>query len=216
MGLVLFIISLLGMIGLSYRIKCLLWVYLVLIVVRIALHLLLMAIGFVSIHNQKAFSIDYSKGEEEYKTEHFADFARNYIDGARWEASRSCLLKYNLCRKFDVYHSSMPPKDFMLAHPVMWGCCQPPASCGYRYQSEQWAVPEAGIQSNDTDCYKYSNNKDVLCSNCDTCKAGFLAFMYGDWVKMIITNSVILGLFLLMIITGVNAIRHMGRNEEKY
>ncbi|KAL9679325.1 hypothetical protein QQ045_017183 [Rhodiola kirilowii] len=215
-GLVLLIISLLGMIGLCYRIKSLLWIYLFIIVIRIVVHILLITIAYVLIRNQRALHHDYSKGDE-YKIEDFAGFATDYADGNQWEASRSCVTKYNLCRSFDYYRSSMSPKDFMLNHPVLWGCCQPPESCRYRYEGEMmWGVPENGIQSNNTDCYKYSNNKEVLCTNCDTCKAGFLAFLYGDWLKLVIANSIIIGFFLFMVIADAIAIRDLRRREEKY
>lgn len=79
-----------------------------------------------------------------------------------------------------------------------------------------WAVPETGIHSNNTDCYKYMNNRDVLCSNCETCKAGFLAFMYGYLLKLVITNSIILGVFLFMIIADVIAIKDIERTAHKF
>ena len=82
------------------------------------------------------------------------------------------------------------------------GCCKPPTECGYRYENETvWRVEGGGVGSN-TDCSRWSNDQNLLCYECDSCKAGVLATIKQSWRKVSVINiAVLIVLFLLYLLS---------------
>ncbi|KAL8553566.1 hypothetical protein ACS0TY_002033 [Phlomoides rotata] len=99
--------------------------------------------------------------------------------------------------------------------PIESGCCKPPTSCGYTYMNETYWVSEGGVVGSDPDCLKWSVDQQLLCYNCDSCKAGVLASLKKSWRKVSIINIVML---IIVYVVACAAFRHNKRvdNDEPY
>ncbi|XP_028085667.1 tetraspanin-3-like isoform X5 [Camellia sinensis] len=78
-------------------------------------------------------------------------------------------------------------KELRLAHnDIKFGCCRPPPQCGFvpRQNETSWELPKKGLASKDHDCVAWSSNRDKMCYDCESCKAGHVAArvieLHGD------------------------------------
>ncbi|CAL4910699.1 unnamed protein product [Urochloa decumbens] len=59
--------------------------------------------------------------------------------------------------------------------PIQSGCCKPPSSCAFTY------VNRTAAAAADTDCSRWSDDRQILCFQCDSCKAGVLQDIKRSW-----------------------------------
>lgn len=92
------------------------------------------------------------------------------------------------------------------------GCCKPPTSCGFLYMNETFWNP-AGSTSvaalgGDIDCTRWSNDQQLLCYNCDSCKAGVLASVKKSWRKAAVISIAVLVISIIVYIIAIAAFRN--------
>ncbi|OVA06436.1 Tetraspanin/Peripherin [Macleaya cordata] len=95
------------------------------------------------------------------------------------------------------------------------GCCKPPTYCGFTFVNATfWEVPKSGPAAQDSDCTTWSNNQDMLCYNCKSCKGGVLASLKRDWKHLTIFNISML-LFLIIVYTIAGCAFRDTRNDKR-
>ncbi|KAI3685671.1 hypothetical protein L6452_34926 [Arctium lappa] len=109
----------------------------------------------------------------------------------------------------------LPPGLGTLALPVrhvaphrssVSGCCKPPSICSYQMTT----------MDEDLDCYKWNNDPNTLCYECDSCKAGVLEDVRRDWRKLSVLNVIITLLLIGIYRIGCCAFRNTRRAETDY
>jgi hypothetical protein len=65
----------------------------------------------------------------------------------------------------------------------------------------------------EADCAKWSNDQQMLCFQCDSCKAGVLASIKKSWRKVAILNIVVLIILVIVYVAGCAAFRNAKRIE---
>ena len=104
--------------------------------------------------------------------------------------------------------------SYVFACNVQSGCCKPPTRCGFRYVNATfWAAPGSGLPAaaaSDGDCRAWSNDMQVLCFECDACKAGVLATVKTKWKAVATVNIAILVLLVVVYTLGCCALRSNG------
>lgn len=93
---------------------------------------------------------------------------------------------------------------FMFAY-LKSGCCKPPESCEMEYVNATfWRKEDEGAVDKsrpyDSDCDTWSNDENMLCYNCVSCKEGFLRTLESKWWKLGIFLAVIA---LLLIVSHI-------------
>ena len=74
-----------------------------------------------------------------------------------------------------------------------------------------------GISSSQVaDCYRWNNAPEILCYECDSCKAGVLENIRRDWHKLSVLNIVMLVLLIAIYCIGCCAFRNTRRSESDY
>ena len=66
---------------------------------------------------------------------------------------------------------------------LQFGCCKPPTECNFVKQRRMvWNKPmtTSANYSSIPDCDAWDNDPNVLCFDCDSCKAGLLKDMRGN------------------------------------
>ncbi|OMO71200.1 Tetraspanin/Peripherin [Corchorus capsularis] len=98
------------------------------------------------------------------------------------------------------------------------GCCKPPTDCGFVYVNETVWTPGGGLVGADLDCQRWSNDQQLLCYQCDSCKAGVLGSLKKSWRKVSVINIVVLILLVIFYVIGCAAFRNNRRidNDEPY
>ncbi|CAN1237844.1 TET5 [Linum grandiflorum] len=66
------------------------------------------------------------------------------------------------------------------------------------------------------DCYKWNNAAEMLCYECDSCKAGVLEEVRRDWRKLTVLNVVVLIILIALYSVGCCAFRNTQRAESDY
>ncbi|GFS37012.1 tetraspanin5 [Actinidia rufa] len=86
------------------------------------------------------------------------------------------------------------------------GCCKPPTSCNYGVT----------MLAQDPDCYRWNNAPNLLCYECDSCKAGVLESVRNDWHKLSVLNIVMLVLLIGIYSIGCCAFQNTKRAKTDY
>lgn len=95
---------------------------------------------------------------------------------------------------------------------VFWimqsGCCKPPTACTYNVATM--------MMTQDPDCYRWNNAPNLLCYECDSCKAGVLEDIRGNWHKLSVLTVTMLVLLIGIYSIGCCAFRNTRRAETDY
>lgn len=88
------------------------------------------------------------------------------------------------------------------------GCCKPPTACTYNVATT--------MMTQDPDCYRWNNAPNLLCYECDSCKAGVLEDIRGNWHKLSVLTVTMLVLLIGIYSIGCCAFRNTRRAETDY
>ena len=96
------------------------------------------------------------------------------------------------------------------------GCCKPPSECNFVKQSRTvWNKPmtTSANYSNSPDCDAWDNDPNVLCFNCDSCKAGLLKDMRD--ILIVVAGFCLLDfiVFIILFAIGIYFFRVMRRES---
>ncbi|WVZ01565.1 hypothetical protein V8G54_027634, partial [Vigna mungo] len=180
--------SLAGLTGACYRNLLLMSLYLVAMIL-----IMLVFLGFIIF----AYAVtDKGSGREtenraylEYYLEDYEGWLKERVESDEyWTKISSCVKESKLCRKLGRTINGVPQtaETFYLRNlsPIQSGCCKPPTECGYKYENETMWSTEGVLGSNNTDCKKWNNDQNLLCYDCDSCKAGVLATLKKTWRRV--------------------------------
>ncbi|XP_021734068.1 tetraspanin-6-like isoform X1 [Chenopodium quinoa] len=205
-GFIVLIISLAGFIGACFHVAWALWVYLVVMLLLIIVLMVITVFGFV-VTSQGGGTQIPGRVYREYHLQDYSPWLRARVkDPKYWNNIRGCIFGSKTCAKVATW----TPVDYLRNDmtPVQSGCCKPPTSCTYGQD------PVMMVQ--DPDCYKWSNDPNLLCYECDSCKAGVLESIRRDWHKLSVLNVVMLILLIGVYSIGCCAFQNTRRAETDY
>ncbi|KAH9806170.1 tetraspanin-15 [Citrus sinensis] len=125
-----------------------------------------------------------------------------------WNNIKSCIYDTKICDDLFLKSLTVKSYDFTMKKlsPIESGCCTPPAVCGMKFvNATSWIKGDNGAVNNtvpldsdcddenkllDSDCDTWTNDRNVLCYDCQACKDGFVRTLESKWRK--------LGLFLVL------------------
>ncbi|OMP06458.1 Tetraspanin/Peripherin [Corchorus capsularis] len=120
-----------------------------------------------------------------------------------WDSIRACLLNStHMCSELNhTYH------DFFInarLTSVQYGCCMPPAECGFTYVNPTyWLInPNKTGSAASKDCLQWSNDQSQLCFHCDSCKAGLLDDLTKEWRRVDLALFIILVVLICLYVVG--------------
>lgn len=94
------------------------------------------------------------------------------------------------------------------------GCCKPSNDCDFNYVSPiVWN--RTATTSPNPDCNLWENDPNVLCFNCQACKAGLLDNIKSNWKKVAVVNIVFLVFLIIVYSVGCCAFRN-NREDNAY
>ncbi|KAJ8617251.1 hypothetical protein MRB53_013437 [Persea americana] len=209
LGVFLLLVSLAGMIGAWCRVSWLLWIYLLVMFVLIVLVFCFTIFAFV-VTNKGVGEVVSGRGYKEYRLGDYSNWLQKRVTSDKnWRKIRSCLQDSKVCKSLE--DKNLPQSDFFNSHlsPIQSGCCKPPTSCNFTYQSAtNWTEPADSTISPDQDCTTWSNDPKSLCYDCQSCKAGVLANLKKDWKKVAVVNIIFLIFLIIVYSIGCCAFRN--------
>ncbi|XP_010677614.1 tetraspanin-7 isoform X2 [Beta vulgaris subsp. vulgaris] len=122
---------------------------------------------------------------KEYHVESYSHWmVKKVNDTNNWENYyKKAVIKGRVCNAFFNQYQ-LDKLDEFYQRPLdafEWGCCKPPEECNFNYTSPaKWIKPEIGNYSNN-DCNRWDNDPNILCFNCQSCKAAFLQDLKHHW-----------------------------------
>ncbi|CAI8608616.1 unnamed protein product [Vicia faba] len=207
LGILIFIVAMVGLVGAFWRIPMLLIFYLIAMIVLIVLLVsLVIFVYFVTLRGHG--NIEPNRSYLEYRVDDFSIWLRRRVRSSRkWDGIKSCLSSSSICAELN--QSYRLPQDFFNAHlsPLQSGCCKPPTKCGYTFVNPTYWISPIN-NGEDNDCMKWSNDQTQLCYNCDSCKAGLLATLRKEWRKANVILIVTLVGLIVVYLFGCFAFRN--------
>ncbi|XP_062232845.1 tetraspanin-8-like [Phragmites australis] len=216
LGCALLLLSLVGLAGACGRRPAaapFLWAYVVAVFLLVVAVFAFTVFAF-EVTNRGAGSAVSGRGYREYRLGDYSGWLQARIaEPETWRRVESCLAEARVCGQLDgaVGQGAM---DFYRQHlsPVQSGCCKPPTRCGFRYVNATfWETPRSGMSPEVAgvggDCRAWSNDQQVLCFECDACKAGMLATVKKKWKAVWVVNVALLAVLVLLYTLGCCALR---------
>ncbi|CAK8561737.1 unnamed protein product [Lathyrus sativus] len=212
LGILIFIVAMVGLVGAFWRIPMLLIFYLIaMIVLIVLLGSLVIFVYFVTLRGHG--NIEPNRSYLEYRVDDFSIWLRRRVRSShKWDGIKRCLSSSSICAELN--QSYRLPQDFFNAHlsPLQSGCCKPPTKCGYTFVNPTYWISPIN-NGEDMDCMKWSNDQTQLCYNCDSCKAGLLATLRKDWRKANVILVVTLVGLIVVYLFGCFAFRNAKTEE---
>ncbi|KAK0606069.1 hypothetical protein LWI29_033849 [Acer saccharum] len=222
-GVAIMVVSLAGFAGACYRSSFLMWLYLFVMFFIIAA-----LIGFIifayAVTDKGSGRVVINRGYLEYNLDDYQGtwLARRVSDNSYWVKIGSCVRDSRVCSKMGRVVGGIPETADMFnlrkLSPVQSGCCKPPSECGYTYMNETVWNSGGGVVGTNPDCTLWSNDQQVLCYRCNSCKAGILASLKKSWRKVSVINIVVLIILVITYVIACAAFRNNRRidNDEPY
>ncbi|OIV99831.1 hypothetical protein TanjilG_26169 [Lupinus angustifolius] len=215
-GIFLLIVSIVGLIGACCRVSWLMWIYLFIMFLLILILFGCTIFAFV-ITNKGAGRVLSDKGFKEYRLGAYSNWLQNRVTGRTWKKIRSCLVASKYCSNFNKHHGQDNIAMFnkQKLSPVESGCCKPSNECGFTYISPTKWTKTRNVTLANPDCNAWNNDPNILCYNCQSCKAGFLQNIKKNWKKVSIVNIVFLIFLVVVFSIGCCAFKN-NRNHNYY
>lgn len=200
-GFIILIVSLAGFVGACFHVAWALWVYLVVMLFLIGTLMALTVFGFV-VTSRGGGAAVAGRVYSEYHLDNYSPWLRKRImDSHYWMTVKTCILGSKTCAKVVLWTpSDYSTKDLS---PIQSGCCKPPTSCNYA----------STMVAQESDCYKWNNDPNILCYECDSCKAGVLEDIRRNWQKISVLNIVMLVVLIGIYCIGCCAFQNAKRTE---
>ncbi|CAN1228469.1 TET8 [Linum grandiflorum] len=153
--------------------------------------------------NQGAGKVLSNRGYKEYELGDYSNWLRKRVTSEKnWGKIRSCLIEAKVCSKFN--QSTDQNLCAFAVFEFQSGCCKPSDECGYTYTA---------TNSTNPDCAAWDNQPNVLCFNCNSCKAGLLDNLKRDWKRVAIVNIIFLIVLIVVYSVGCCAFRNNRRDN---
>lgn len=222
-GVAILVVSLAGFAGACYRNTFLMYVYL-----WAMFFIIVVLIGFVIfayvVTDKGSGRPVMNRAYDDYYLPDYSGWLKDRVaSDSYWGKISSCIHDSGVCRKTGRLVNGSPESADLYyqreLNPIESGCCKPPTECGYVYVNETtWTTANAGLAANNRDCSRWSNDQELLCYGCNSCKAGVLASLRKSWRKVSVINIVVLILLVIAYVVACAAFRNNRRmdNDESY
>ncbi|KAJ4823575.1 hypothetical protein Tsubulata_029691, partial [Turnera subulata] len=170
-GIILFLIALLGLIGSCLNVPCVLLIYSC-VTFFMVIGLTVFTLFAYLVTNMGAARSIKGLGFREYRLGDYSTWLRNhFVNGENWDEIRSCLIDAGVCQSLGVANVDQKVADFYKRKlsPIQY------------VNATFWIMPKSGPAVPETDCTTWSNEQDKLCYDCNSCKGGVLANIRKDW-----------------------------------
>ncbi|RAL50761.1 hypothetical protein DM860_015908 [Cuscuta australis] len=141
----------------------------------------------------------------EYRFNHFNPTLRSKVSNPyKWGTIITCLAPSDACLALNTTYPTLPQLFNAPLSPLQFGCCMPPAECGFNFVSPTtWTSPTNTTQTNNftnADCAVWDNEPTKLCYSCNSCKAGSLAMIRKNLIN---TNIVLVVMAMVSFILAL-------------
>nr|CAB3457100.1 unnamed protein product [Digitaria exilis] len=216
LGVFLLLVSLAGLIGACCRVTWLLWVYLLAMFVLIVVLFGVTVFAFV-VTNKGAGEAVSDRGYKEYRLGDYSNWLQKRVENNKdWNRIRSCLQDSKVCKTLQDKQETLAQFMSSDLSPIESGCCKPPTSCGFTYESGTNWTKTATNSTSDPDCNSWDNSPSTLCYGCQSCKAGVVATFKRDWKRVAIVNIVFLVFIVIVYSVGCCAFRNNRRDNARH
>lgn len=210
LGVFLMVVSLAGLIGACCRVSWLLWFYLLVMFILIVLVFCFTIFAFV-VTNKGAGENLSGKGYKEYRLGDYSNWLQKRVSSDKnWHKIRSCLHDSKVCKSMIDSGNTTLVDDFYRERlsALQSGCCKPSNDCGFTYVSPTNWISTTTTPANNSDCSLWSNDPNVLCYDCQSCKAGLLDNLKSDWKRVAVINIIFLVFLIIVYSIGCCAFRN--------
>ncbi|KAJ7979548.1 Tetraspanin [Quillaja saponaria] len=218
LGVFLLVVSIAGLVGACCRVSWLLWIYLLVMFVLIVVLFVFTVIVFV-VTNKGAGEVVSGKGYKEYRLGDYSNWLQKRVNNTKyWNNIKSCLHDGKVCSNFANSYVNDTLEKFYSENlsALQSGCCKPSDDCNFTYVSPTvWNKNASAASISNPDCDAWSNDPNLLCFSCQSCKAGFLDNVKANWKKVAIVNIIFLIFLIIVYSVGCCAFRNNRRDNWK-
>ncbi|TYI69697.1 hypothetical protein E1A91_D08G171100v1 [Gossypium mustelinum] len=210
----LLLVSLTGFIGACFygHLPRMLWVYHVLMFLLIVAGIIFTIFAF-AVTNKGGGRLLPGAGYKVYRLGDYSNWLQNRLNNNRdWNKIKTCLVESKVCsdlysKYWDVSFNKFHQKPL---NPIQTGCCKPPNECGFTYVNPaRWVEENWQVYGENPDCKAWDNDQNILCYNCESCKAGVLDNIKHSWKKVQWFYVICQMLLIIMYAVGCFAFRNI-------
>ncbi|KAL6854008.1 hypothetical protein ACP4OV_020037 [Aristida adscensionis] len=206
-GFIVLLVSLAGFVGACYHVTWALWLYL-LAMLLLLVGLLGMTLFGLAVTARGGGAQVPGRPYREFRITDYSPWLQKHVDVERyWRPALACVVGSRACPRIATW----TPMDYLQNNltPIQSGCCKPPTSCTYDSQG-------MAVAPQDEDCYRWNNAPNILCYECNSCKAGVLEQVRRDWHNITILNVIALIVLIVIYSCGCCAFRNARRAHSGY
>ncbi|KAL1345411.1 tetraspanin-3 [Arachis duranensis] len=217
-GITIMVVSLAGFAGACYRNTFLMRLYLVVMFIVIAVLIGFIVFAYVVTEKGSGQVVPNRAYLDYYLPDYSGWLEERVASDSYWPKISSCIRDSKVCAKLSAVPETADMFYQRKLSPIQSGCCKPPTECGYVYQNETVWNQGGGLVGTDPDCSRWSNDQQMLCYSCDSCKAGVLASLKKSWRKVSVINIVVMIILVILYVVAYAAYRNNRRmdNDEPY
>ncbi|MED6168637.1 Tetraspanin-3 [Stylosanthes scabra] len=222
-GISIMVVSLAGFAGACYRNTFLMRLYLLVMFLVIAVLIGFIIFAYVVTDKGSGRALVNRAYLDYYLQDYSGWLEERVASNTYWPKISACVRDSKVCSRMGRSINSVPETAEMFylrtLSPIQSGCCKPPTECGYIYQNETvWNMGSSGAMGANPDCTRWSNDQEMLCYACDSCKAGVLASLKKSWRKVSVINVVVMIILVVVYIIAYAAFRNNRKmdNDESY
>ncbi|RAL44390.1 hypothetical protein DM860_011667 [Cuscuta australis] len=212
LGILIFFISVFGFFGAWKSNPILLWIYLIMLLLILVAILIFTVLAFIVTNKGSGHSVSGLRYKEYQLQDYHSWFLKQLNSSHNWEHLRNCLVKSDDCNNLSQKYKNLKQYRYAKLSPIEAGCCRPPSECGYPAQNASYYDLTFHPNSSNKDCVLYENKRDILCYNCDSCKAGVAEYMKTEWRVVAVFNLVLFVILTIIYFVGCCARRNAGNS----
>ncbi|KAK9121327.1 hypothetical protein Syun_018944 [Stephania yunnanensis] len=213
LGLLILVVSLIGLIGACKNISLLLWIYLGLLCLILVAISVFTVLAFIITNNGSGHTTAGLRYKEYQLKDYSSWFLKQLNNTRNWERLKSCVVKSDDCNKLPKKYKTIKQYKAATLTPIEAGCCRPPSECGYPPINASFYDLSFHPIGKNHDCERYRNSRAIKCYNCDSCKAGVAQYMKTEWRVVAIFNIILFVVLLIIYFIGCCARRKAARNR---
>eukprot|EP00475_Leptophrys_vorax_P032817 TRINITY_DN51147_c0_g1_i1.p1 TRINITY_DN51147_c0_g1~~TRINITY_DN51147_c0_g1_i1.p1 ORF type:complete len:289 (-),score=17.39 TRINITY_DN51147_c0_g1_i1:320-1186(-) len=214
LGVLVFVVSLFGLLGIVCGSSFMLWMYMVLLGFITMLFIAFTIFAFTVSDPGTGTTVNGVEFKQYYIGSYSKWLQRTIDNSATWTRVQTCMVDATFCQELNLRFPDLSQYKAAQLSPTESGCCRPPLECGFRQMTATIFLQEGPARSNNSDCERYGSDDNTMCFACDSCKAGVAEYVKQQWMKVAYLLLAVTLVLVVLCVVGACATYYVEMHED--